>query len=301
MKYGPKKLKKREDRELESIRKYLQEQGLRHDITMEQFWKRVSEVYDAEKAAEYDEVFHAFHYTEMHEAFREAYYDLSAPVWAELNGTAIEPFARMLQQFCREIELVMLRVPHPVIVDAGCGVGYDVVYLAQKFPDAQFVAYDLSEPMVEQAKARIQKYGLTNVTVTSLDHDDFAQAHSSFADLLYTDNSGRIALPSSLDQMKRLGRDPRYVREMLLLAVDPFFTILKPGGVYLSTSSLNRFAIGFLRESMTELKIRVDAPVVFRGMDQSDPDAKAARDHIHPVMVRLTLPVPFVHQAIYGT
>ncbi|MBI4434069.1 class I SAM-dependent methyltransferase [Candidatus Uhrbacteria bacterium] len=49
------------------------------------------------------------------------------------------------------------------VLDAGCGVGVDLAFVAQEFPEITFVGADLAPRMIEEASARIARRRLPNV------------------------------------------------------------------------------------------------------------------------------------------
>ncbi|HVN95226.1 MAG TPA: methyltransferase domain-containing protein [Syntrophorhabdaceae bacterium] len=49
------------------------------------------------------------------------------------------------------------------VLEAGCGVGAQTVILAERSPDAEILAIDLSQESINEAKALIEKQGISNV------------------------------------------------------------------------------------------------------------------------------------------
>lgn len=50
------------------------------------------------------------------------------------------------------------------VLDAGCGTGLFTLFLASRFPQAQFTGYDLSRDDLEQGRAEARQKGLGNVS-----------------------------------------------------------------------------------------------------------------------------------------
>lgn len=50
------------------------------------------------------------------------------------------------------------------ILDAGCGIGLEACFLAHHFPNANITATDISHKMIREARARIARLGLCNVS-----------------------------------------------------------------------------------------------------------------------------------------
>ena len=50
------------------------------------------------------------------------------------------------------------------VLEAGCGVGAQTVTLAQKSPETHFTSIDISQESINEAKKKIDKLGLKNVT-----------------------------------------------------------------------------------------------------------------------------------------
>jgi SAM-dependent methyltransferase len=60
-------------------------------------------------------------------------------------------------------------------LDAGCDVGTLAIFLADRVPAAEVVAYDLSPSAIAVARARADAKGLTNVVFTVRDLRDIAE------------------------------------------------------------------------------------------------------------------------------
>lgn len=56
------------------------------------------------------------------------------------------------------------------VVDAGCGTGLPLGFLAPTFPDVRFTAYDCSSAMLAVARRRIASLGVRNVELHVADH-----------------------------------------------------------------------------------------------------------------------------------
>ncbi len=67
------------------------------------------------------------------------------------------------------------------ILDLGCGLGHNVLPIAQAFPDAQVVAVDVGAPMLRYGAARAASLGVDNVTFVQADVADLGRyADASF-------------------------------------------------------------------------------------------------------------------------
>lgn len=64
------------------------------------------------------------------------------------------------------------------ILDLGCGLGHNVLPIAQAFPDAEVVAVDSGAPMLRYGLARAKSLGIDNVTFIQANAEDL----SRFAD-----------------------------------------------------------------------------------------------------------------------
>jgi SAM-dependent methyltransferase len=53
--------------------------------------------------------------------------------------------------------------------DVGCGTGYCVILMAERFPKSTFVGYDLSEPAIAQARAEAGARQITNASFVTQD------------------------------------------------------------------------------------------------------------------------------------
>ncbi|MCX5721239.1 MAG: class I SAM-dependent methyltransferase [Nitrospirae bacterium] len=65
------------------------------------------------------------------------------------------------------------------VLDAGCGTGLFTLFLASRFPQAQFTGYDLSRDDLEQGRADARQKGLGNVSFKVQDLMSLAE-HETF-------------------------------------------------------------------------------------------------------------------------
>ena len=99
-----------------------------------------------------------------------------------VHGYSPKEDARLLDQASALTELLHCDTRYPsgsLVLEAGCGVGAQTVTLASQSPQAAFVSVDISPVSLEQAQARVQARGLTNVTFLSADISSlpFVEAH----------------------------------------------------------------------------------------------------------------------------
>ncbi|NER51142.1 MAG: methyltransferase domain-containing protein [Symploca sp. SIO1A3] len=66
------------------------------------------------------------------------------------------------------------------ILDIGCGLGHNVLPLAQAYPDAEVIAIDVAAPMLRYGHARAQDLGINNVTFIQMDGANTGFANESF-------------------------------------------------------------------------------------------------------------------------
>lgn len=66
--------------------------------------------------------------------------------------------------FIDEIYLLNLR-PQPYIVDCGANIGMSIIYLKEKFPDAEIIAFEPDDKNFDLLKKNIESFELTNVTL----------------------------------------------------------------------------------------------------------------------------------------
>ncbi|MFB2924059.1 MULTISPECIES: class I SAM-dependent methyltransferase [Aerosakkonema] len=113
-----------------------------------------------------------------------------------------------------------LKTEHPEfqpkrILDIGCGLGHNVVPIAQAYPDAEVIAIDVAAPMLRYGHARAQDLGVNNITFIQMDG-----AHSGFADRSFDWIQTTMFLhETSSKSLHRIGEE--------------IYRMLKPGGLTL--------------------------------------------------------------------
>lgn len=124
--------------------------------------------------------------------------------------------------------------PGDTVLDLACGPANQLAMVARLNPDTQFIGLDLSQPMLQQAKALIDQQGLKNITLREGDITDL----SAFANASVDAVVSTMAL-HHLPDLSALARTYAEVAR-----------ILKPdGGIYMvdfghlkSTRSIDYFA-----------------------------------------------------------
>ncbi|MEH2453072.1 class I SAM-dependent methyltransferase [Nostoc sp.] len=66
------------------------------------------------------------------------------------------------------------------ILDIGCGLGHNVIPIAQAYPEAEVVAIDVAAPMLRYGHARAQDLGIKNVNFIQLDGANTGFENDSF-------------------------------------------------------------------------------------------------------------------------
>ena len=101
------------------------------------------------------------------------------------------------------------------ILDIGCGLGHNVLPIAQAYPDAEIIAIDVAAPMLRYGHARAQDLGVNNVTFIQRDG-----ANTGFADESFDWIQTTIFLHETSDKA-------------LQQIVAEIYRMLKPGGLTL--------------------------------------------------------------------
>jgi ubiquinone/menaquinone biosynthesis C-methylase UbiE len=113
-----------------------------------------------------------------------------------------------------------LKIQHPQfqpkrILDIGCGLGHNVLPIAQVYPDAEAIAIDVAAPMLRYGHARAQDLGVNNVAFIQMDG-----ANTGFADESFDWIQTTMFLHETSD--KAIHR-----------IVEEIYRMLKPGGLTL--------------------------------------------------------------------
>jgi len=152
--------------------------------------------------------------------------DLIAPYYLErmiipdVHGSVLARFATIIEE----------RTP-AVVLDAGCGIGMDLCFLAHAFPTVEFIGSDVSPEMLRRTSDRAVRRGCTNARI-------FRGAHAALMDewapgtfqLIYTNGS---LIPNDLADLRAMLRS--------------FHTVLHTTGalVVVQTVELDRDVLGY--------------------------------------------------------
>lgn len=94
------------------------------------------------------------------ERVRAQYEDLPYPPWGELNATSFVP---------HDTEKERLERPGATVLIAGCGTGQESSHLANAFPNADFIAVDITRTSLAYAAGKAEVYNLKNITYRQAD------------------------------------------------------------------------------------------------------------------------------------
>ncbi|HBB32200.1 MAG TPA: SAM-dependent methyltransferase [Cyanobacteria bacterium UBA8803] len=114
------------------------------------------------------------------------------------------------------------------ILDIGCGLGHNVVPIAQAYPDAEIIAIDVAAPMLRYGHARAQDLGVNNITFIQMDGTNTGFADESFdwiQTTMFLHETSYKAIHRILTEIYRLLRrggftlhieQPQYTKDMPL-------------------------------------------------------------------------------------
>ncbi len=123
------------------------------------------------------------------------------------------------------------------VIDAGCGSGLDLGYLAQRFSRVEFIGYDFSPAAIDLARKRMTRLKRKNVRLEVCAHDQAAERFGQEScDLVYAFGSlfTGIAFPErEIDGdmgawAEQQRRDPYVIEHRVILG--NFSALLVPGG-----------------------------------------------------------------------
>jgi ubiquinone/menaquinone biosynthesis C-methylase UbiE len=100
-----------------------------------------------------------------------------------VHGYSAKEAGRLSDQANTLAELLHYDTLYPAgntVLEAGCGIGAQTIFLAQSSPEALITAIDISENSLEQASALIKQKNLANVTLKKGDIFDLSFADESF-------------------------------------------------------------------------------------------------------------------------
>ncbi|MEW6535541.1 MAG: methyltransferase domain-containing protein [Candidatus Auribacterota bacterium] len=102
---------------------------------------------------------------------------------AYVHGYSEKEGVRLQDQAVTLVDLLHSDTVYPEgssVLEAGCGVGAQTVILAKNSPGAKITAIDISESSLEEAKKRVESYGIRNVTFRQGDIFNLPFAPQSF-------------------------------------------------------------------------------------------------------------------------
>lgn len=102
------------------------------------------------------------------------------------------------------------------ILDIGCGLGHNVLPIAEAFPEAEVVAVDVGAPMLRYGLARAKSMGIENVTFVQADVSDLSRFEDAGFDWV---QSTMFLHETSYASMQKIFRETH--------------RLLKPGGIVL--------------------------------------------------------------------
>ncbi|MEM9543768.1 MAG: class I SAM-dependent methyltransferase [Cyanobacteria bacterium P01_E01_bin.42] len=145
-----------------------------------------------------------------------------------------------------------------LILDAGCGSGYNTLGLAQANPGATIIGIDLSETSIELAKERLKYHGFENVEFHALKIEEISRLNCEFDyidcdEVLYLTPDPAIALQAMKCVLKpegilRVNLHSRHGRAPILRMQEVFRQL------GLMDGEIGEFEIETVREVMDALK-----------------------------------------------
>jgi SAM-dependent methyltransferase len=93
-----------------------------------------------------------------YEAFRPEFTDIMDDVWRRIYDE------QLISGFIEAVEELPKRLRRGMrVADFGCGTGHTINLMAQAYPNATFVGYDLADDAIAKATAEAETMGLANV------------------------------------------------------------------------------------------------------------------------------------------
>jgi ubiquinone/menaquinone biosynthesis C-methylase UbiE len=121
------------------------------------------------------------------------FFDNLAPVWDErVKPDAPEHLAALVEPVDR------IQAPPARALDLGTGTGAGALWLARRFPEAKVTGVDISEPMIEKARAKLPDDLAGRVVFQVADADRLPFGDGSF------DLVTQISVPVFFDEVSRV-------------------------------------------------------------------------------------------------
>lgn len=142
----------------------------------------------------------------------EAGYDAMAPHAEQISMCVPFQTAYFIAYLTQAIE----QGRPQLVIDAGCGIGLPLGWLAMQFPNVQFLGYDLSQKSIDRAAARMQRLGCDNVTFVKGSHDDVVESTGiTNGDMIFCKNvHPKIHQIATLSRLIKVGGQLLYLQPM---------------------------------------------------------------------------------------
>jgi len=99
------------------------------------------------------------------------------------DGRSTRDHDIQLKKIAKQIEsIVKQTIEVPKVLELGCGKGYNIQYLAKRFPNVHFVGIDITESYVQESRSKTKT--LKNVCIQRLDMDQVSFDSKTY-DLVY--------------------------------------------------------------------------------------------------------------------
>ncbi|WP_162467121.1 class I SAM-dependent methyltransferase [Streptomyces cavernae] len=155
-------------------------------------------------------------------------YDRAAREWDRLNSMP-QPVSDAIARCLPTLP------PGALVLDLGCGTGEPGFTIKSAFPDTRLLGVDASEPMIEMARAKAQRDGLTGTEFKVMQMEDLAVGTGE-VDVLVS-RFGFLSVHDTAAEAARVLRPGGHYamavwdRSELNTAIHVFFTVLKESSV----------------------------------------------------------------------
>lgn len=230
----------------DTIREYLQSQGIMPS-SEEEFRAALVAVHGENAMKTYETLLSTVN--EASAKDYETYLKFLAPVFEIRMGLFYDSLVGLQTYLWEELDAYLSQDADAHIVDAGCGTGLDLGWIAARWPRARVLGYDRSVTQTALAIMRIASLDIKNVGILTLPHGQLEFPADKLPVFVFTNCSAGFSLPScDCISTRELDEYIHCFRQWL----KNLSKMLRVGDYYVDSRNCTRFMFKFIQIIATD-------------------------------------------------